>query len=80
MSEHDIIFAGAGHNNLVTAAYAARAGFRVLVLEGASPGVRRRHFEALVAQPDREELGDAGFVVDDKDLGHDGFTPLTARA
>jgi phytoene dehydrogenase-like protein len=32
----DIIFAGAGHNNLVTAAYAARAGFRVLVLEGAA--------------------------------------------
>ncbi|HZK73997.1 MAG TPA: NAD(P)/FAD-dependent oxidoreductase [Clostridia bacterium] len=35
MSRHDIIFAGAGHNNLVAAAYAARAGFRVLVLEGA---------------------------------------------
>ena len=35
MSGYDIIFAGAGHNNLVTAAYAARAGFRVLVLEGA---------------------------------------------
>jgi len=32
---YDIVFAGAGHNNLVTAAYAARAGFRVLVLEGA---------------------------------------------
>ena len=36
MSRHDIVFAGAGHNNLVAAAYAARAGFRVLVLEGAS--------------------------------------------
>jgi phytoene dehydrogenase-like protein len=35
VSAYDIIFAGAGHNNLVTAAYAARAGFRVLVLEGA---------------------------------------------
>jgi phytoene dehydrogenase-like protein len=35
VSDYDIIFAGAGHNNLVTAAYAARAGFRVLVLEGA---------------------------------------------
>ena len=33
---YDIIFAGAGHNNLVTAAYAARAGFHVLVLEGAA--------------------------------------------
>jgi phytoene dehydrogenase-like protein len=36
MSRHDIVFAGAGHNNLVAAAYAARAGFRVIVLEGAS--------------------------------------------
>ncbi|HVS49363.1 MAG TPA: NAD(P)/FAD-dependent oxidoreductase [Candidatus Dormibacteraeota bacterium] len=36
MSGYDIIFAGAGHNNLVTAAYAAKAGFRVLVLEGAA--------------------------------------------
>jgi phytoene dehydrogenase-like protein len=35
VSDYDIVFAGAGHNNLVTAAYAARAGFRVLVLEGA---------------------------------------------
>lgn len=35
-ASYDIIFAGAGHNNLVTAAYAARAGFRVLVLEGAA--------------------------------------------
>jgi phytoene dehydrogenase-like protein len=38
VSRHDIVFAGAGHNNLVAAAYAARAGFRVLVLEGA-PGI-----------------------------------------
>ena len=35
-SRYDVIFAGAGHNNLVTAAYAARAGFRVLVLEGSA--------------------------------------------
>jgi len=35
VSGYDIIFAGAGHNNLVTAAYAARAGYSVLVLEGA---------------------------------------------
>ncbi len=32
-SGYDIVIAGAGHNSLVTAAYAARAGFRVLVLE-----------------------------------------------
>src|SRR4029077_20910124 len=32
----DIVVAGAGHNSLLTAAYAARAGFKVLVLEGAA--------------------------------------------
>ena len=33
--EWDVVVAGAGHNSLLTAAYAARAGFKVLVLEGA---------------------------------------------
>jgi len=32
----DIVVAGAGHNSLLTAAYAARAGFKVLVLDGAA--------------------------------------------
>ena len=36
MTEFDIVVAGAGHNSLVTAAYLARAGLRVLVLERAS--------------------------------------------
>ena len=36
MSQWDIVVAGAGHNSLLTAAYAARAGFKVLVLEGSS--------------------------------------------
>jgi len=35
-NEWDIVVAGAGHNSLLTAAYAARAGFRVLVLEGSA--------------------------------------------
>jgi phytoene dehydrogenase-like protein len=36
VGDWDIVVAGAGHNSLVTAAYAARAGFKVLVLEGAA--------------------------------------------
>jgi phytoene dehydrogenase-like protein len=35
VSRWDIVVAGAGHNSLLTAAYAARAGYRVLVLEAA---------------------------------------------
>src|SRR2546423_1932530 len=35
-SEWDVVVAGAGHNSLLTAAYAARAGLKVLVLEGAA--------------------------------------------
>jgi len=55
MSRHDIIFAGAGHNNLVAAAYAARAGFRVLVVEGAS---------SIGGDTSSEELTLPGFVHD----------------
>jgi phytoene dehydrogenase-like protein len=35
VNQWDIVVTGAGHNSLLTAAYAARAGFKVLVLEGA---------------------------------------------
>ena len=55
VSSYDIIFAGAGHNNLVTAAYAARAGFRVLVLEGA---------DRIGGNTTSEELTLPGFVHD----------------
>src|ERR1700716_881516 len=36
VTDFDVVVAGAGHNSLVTAAYLARAGLRVLVLERAS--------------------------------------------
>ena len=36
MTEFDVVVAGAGHNSLITAAYLARAGMRVLVLERAA--------------------------------------------
>ncbi len=52
---YDIVFAGAGHNNLVTAAYAARAGFRVLVLEAA---------QHIGGDTSCEELTLPGFVHD----------------
>ena len=52
---YDIIFAGAGHNNLVTAACAARAGFRVMVLEGAA---------RIGGDTTSEELTLPGFVHD----------------
>ena len=55
MSAYDIVFCGAGHNNLVTAAYAARAGFRVLVLEGAP---------RIGGDTTSEELTLPGFVHD----------------
>jgi phytoene dehydrogenase-like protein len=36
VTDFDVVVAGAGHNSLITAAYLARAGLRVLVLERAS--------------------------------------------
>jgi phytoene dehydrogenase-like protein len=53
--DYDIIFAGAGHNNLLTAAYAARAGFKVLVLEGAA---------RIGGDTTSEELTLPGFIHD----------------
>ncbi len=55
MSQWDIVVAGAGHNSLLTAAYAARAGFKVLVLEGAT---------GIGGDTTSEELTLPGFIHD----------------
>ena len=55
MSDWDVVVAGAGHNSLLTAAYAARAGFKVLVLEGA---------DRIGGDTTCEELTLPGFIHD----------------
>ncbi|TMG38421.1 MAG: NAD(P)/FAD-dependent oxidoreductase [Chloroflexi bacterium] len=55
MNSYDIVVAGAGHNSLLTAAYAARAGFKVLVLEGAP---------RIGGDTSSEELTLPGFIHD----------------
>jgi phytoene dehydrogenase-like protein len=62
MSEQaDIVVAGAGHNSLITAAYLARAGYEVVVLEARSiPG----------GGAASEELLGPGYLVDSCSTGH----------
>jgi phytoene dehydrogenase-like protein len=55
VNQYDIVVAGAGHNSLLTAAYAARAGFSVLVLEGA---------DRIGGDTTCEELTLPGFIHD----------------
>jgi phytoene dehydrogenase-like protein len=61
VSEWDIVVAGAGHNSLLTAAYAARAGFKVLVLEGA---------DRIGGDTACEELTLPGFIHDPCSTAH----------
>ncbi|HEY4846052.1 MAG TPA: NAD(P)/FAD-dependent oxidoreductase [Candidatus Dormibacteraeota bacterium] len=61
MSQWDIVVAGAGHNSLLTAAYAAKAGFKVLVLEGAA---------RIGGDTTCEELTLPGFVHDPCSTAH----------
>lgn len=62
MSERaDIVVAGAGHNSLITAAYLARAGYSVIVLDERSiPG----------GGAASEELLALGFLIDSCSTGH----------
>jgi phytoene dehydrogenase-like protein len=57
----DFVVAGAGHNSLITAAYLARAGYEVLVLDACSvPG----------GGAASEELLGPGYVIDSCSTGH----------
>ena len=61
MSQWDIVVAGAGHNSLLTAAYAAKAGFKVLVLEGQ---------DRIGGDTASEELTLPGFIHDPCSTAH----------
>ena len=57
----EIVVAGAGHNSLITAAYLARAGYEVLVLDS-------RHIPGGGAAS--EELLGPGYTIDSCSTGH----------
>jgi phytoene dehydrogenase-like protein len=60
-AEADFVVAGAGHNSLITAAYLARAGFEVVVLDArAIPG----------GGAASEEMLGPGYLVDSCSTGH----------
>jgi len=61
VSQWDIVVAGAGHNSLLTAAYAAKAGFKVLVLEGQG---------RIGGDTTSEELTLPGFIHDPCSTAH----------
>jgi phytoene dehydrogenase-like protein len=57
----DFVIAGAGHNSLITAAYLARAGYEVLVLDARSiPG----------GGAASEEMLEPGYLIDSCSTGH----------
>ncbi|HEX6130924.1 MAG TPA: NAD(P)/FAD-dependent oxidoreductase [Actinomycetota bacterium] len=58
---YDVVVAGAGHNGLIVAAYAARAGFRVVVVEAR---------DAIGGDTATEELTLTGFLHDTCSTAH----------
>jgi phytoene dehydrogenase-like protein len=81
MSHYDSIIIGAGHNGLVCAAYLARAGQRVLVLEaGSSPGglAADREFHPGFHAPVAHTISHfSDRVAGDLDLTRHGFGPAS---
>lgn len=89
-SHYDVVIAGAGHNGLVAAAYLARAGRRVLVLERlghvgglavsarAFPGVEARlsRYSYLVSLLPRKIVKDLGLRLDLRRRRFASYTPV----
>lgn len=89
-SRYDVVIAGAGHNGLVAAAYLARAGRRVLVLERrpytgglaistqAFPGVGARlsRYSYLVSLLPTKIITDLGLTLDLRRRRYASYTPV----
>ena len=82
LDRYDSIIIGAGHNGLVCAAYLARAGHRVLVLEAAdTPGglaSTREFHPGFRAAPAHHASHFSDRVAEDLELAKHGAEPLAA--